>query len=223
MFDLRRREWSADLIDAFGSAARDLPEARPSGERIGELRRRAPRSTSASRPATPVALGGGDTRCGLLGAGAVADGDVGLVAGTTRAARARARPSRMIDAEGRLRSGHHAVPGRYVLEANVGPIGEGFAWLARLLHPDEARPEERFTAEAPTAALGSAAMLANVGALVANDRATRLPGRLVLALAHDRHAGPRRAREPRALGARGHGVRGAREPRAARARLRPRR
>src|SRR5206468_7552851 len=81
----------------------------------------------------------------------------------------------LIDAEGRLRSGHHAVAGRYVLEANAGPIGEGFAWLARLLHPDEARPEERFTAEASTAPLGSAAMLANVGALIANDRAPAFP------------------------------------------------
>jgi autoinducer 2 (AI-2) kinase len=62
-----------------------------------------------------------------------------------------------------------------VLEANVGPIGEGFAWLARLLHPDDARPEERFAAEAATAALGSAAMLANVGALVANDRQPAFP------------------------------------------------
>ena len=89
----------------------------------------------------------------------------------------------VVDPEGRLRSGHHAVPGRYVLEANVGPIGEGFAWLARLLHPDEARPEERFTAEAATAAVGSAAMLANVGALVANDRAPAFPV-ASLALSH---------------------------------------
>jgi hypothetical protein len=121
-----------------------------------------------------VALGGGDTRCGLLGAGAVADGDVGLIAGTT-APLELVLDVPVVDPEGRLRSGHHAVPDCYVLEANVGPIGEGFAWLARLLHPDEVRPEDRFTAEASTAAVGSAAMLANVGALVANDRAPAFP------------------------------------------------
>ena len=221
MFDLRRARLER------GADRRVRAAARRSSPRRG---RRASGSAGSPRsaarelglaPGTPVALGGGDTRCGLLGAGAVADGDVGLVAGTT-APLERVLDEPLVDPEGRLRSGHHAVPGRYVLEANVGPIGEGFAWLARLLHPDEARPEERFTAEAATAAVGSAAMLANVGALVANDRATRLSRRLALALAHDRHAGPSRAREPRALGARGHGVRGAREPRAARARHGPR-
>ena len=173
VFDLRRREWSADLIDAFGLPRAIFPEARPSGERIGELDARAAQHLGLAA-GTPVALGGGDTRCGLLGAGAVADGDVGLVAGTT-APLERVLNQPVIDAEGRLRSGYHAVPGRFVLEANVGPIGEGFAWLARLLHPDEARPEERFTAEASTAPLGSAAMLANVGALIANDRAPAFP------------------------------------------------
>src|SRR5262249_19224547 len=143
LFDLGRREWSADLIDAIGLPRAIFPEARPSGERIGELDARAAQHLGLAA-GTPVSLGGGDTRCGLLGAGAVADGDVGLVAGTT-APLERVLSEPVIDAEGRLRSGHHAMPGCFVLEANVGPVGEGLAWLARLLHPDDARPEERFS------------------------------------------------------------------------------
>jgi len=173
LFDLGRREWSADLIDAIGLPRAIFPEARPSGERIGELDARAAQHLGLAA-GTPVSLGGGDTRCGLLGAGAVADGDVGLVAGTT-APLERVLSEPVIDAEGRLRSGHHAMPGCFVLEANVGPVGEGLAWLARLLHPDDARPEERFSAEASTAAVGSAAMLANIGALIANDRQPAFP------------------------------------------------
>jgi sugar (pentulose or hexulose) kinase/phosphoglycerate dehydrogenase-like enzyme/ribulose-5-phosphate 4-epimerase/fuculose-1-phosphate aldolase/putative sterol carrier protein len=173
VFDLRRREWNEELIDAFGLPRALFPEARPSGERIGALSAHAARELGLA-PGTPVALGGGDTRCGLFGAGAIADGDVGLVAGTT-APLERVLAEPLIDAEGRLRSGHHAVAGRYVLEANAGPIGEGLAWLARLLHPDVARPEERLGAEASTAPIGSAAMLANVGALVANDRSPAFP------------------------------------------------
>ncbi len=173
VFDLRRRDWNAELCDAFELPRSLFPEARPSGERIGGLSAQAARELGLA-PGTPVALGGGDTRCGLLGAGAVADGDVGLIAGTT-APLELVLDAPVVDPEGRLRSGHHAVPGSYVLEANVGPIGEGFAWLARLLHPDETRPEDRFTAEAATAAVGSAAMLANVGALIANDRAPAFP------------------------------------------------
>ncbi len=173
LFDLRKREWNAELIDAFGLPRAIFPEVRPSGERIGELDARAARELGLA-PGTPVALGGGDTRCGLLGAGAIADGDVGLIAGTT-APLELVTDEPVIDGEGRLRSGLHAVPGRYVLEANVGPVGEGLAWLARLLHPDDARPDDRFAAEASTAAIGSAAMLANVGALVANDRQPAFP------------------------------------------------
>jgi sugar (pentulose or hexulose) kinase/threonine dehydrogenase-like Zn-dependent dehydrogenase len=141
VFDLRRREWNQDLIDAFELPRALFPEARPSGERIGALSAHAARELGLA-PGTPVALGGGDTRCGLFGAGAIADGDVGLVAGTT-APLERVLAEPVIDAEGRLRSGHHAVLGRYVLEANAGPIGEGLAWLARLLYPEEERAEER--------------------------------------------------------------------------------
>src|SRR4029453_10958419 len=169
VFDLRRRDWNAELCDAFELPRAPFPEARPPGERIGGPSTHAARELGLA-PGTPVALGGRDTRCGLLGAGAVADGDVGLIAGTT-APLELVLDVPVVDPEGRLRSGHHAVPDCYVLEANVGPIGEGFAWLARLLHPDEVRPEDRFTAEASTAAVGSAAMLPNLGALVANHRA----------------------------------------------------
>ncbi len=173
LFDLRRREWSWPLIEALGLPREIFPEVRPSGERIGDLDARAARDLGLA-PGTPVALGAGDTRCGLLGAGAVADGDVGLIAGTT-APLERVLGEPAIDGEGRLRSGHHAVPGRFVLEANVGPIGESLAWLARLLHPVAARPEQRFAAEAATAAIGSAGMLASHGVLIANDRAPTFP------------------------------------------------
>jgi autoinducer 2 (AI-2) kinase len=82
VFDLRQRDWNAQLCDAFGLPRALFPEVRPSGERIGGLSAQAARELGLL-PGTPVALGGGDTRCGLVGAGAVADGDVGLIAGTT--------------------------------------------------------------------------------------------------------------------------------------------
>jgi sugar (pentulose or hexulose) kinase/phosphoglycerate dehydrogenase-like enzyme/ribulose-5-phosphate 4-epimerase/fuculose-1-phosphate aldolase/putative sterol carrier protein len=173
VFDLRRGAWSDELIGAFDLPRALFPELRACGERIGALSAQAAQQLGLA-PGTSVVLGGGDTRCGLLGAGAIADGDVGLVAGTTAPLElVLAEP--LVDPEGRLRSGHHVVPGRYVLEANAGPIGEGLAWLARLLYPDDARPEQRLLAEASTAPIGSAAMLANVGALVANDRRSAFP------------------------------------------------
>src|SRR5262245_58160429 len=78
VFDLRKLAWNPELIDAFDLPRALFPVVRPSGERIGELSAQAARELGLA-PGTPVSLGGGDTRCGLLGAGAVSDGDVGLV------------------------------------------------------------------------------------------------------------------------------------------------
>ncbi len=179
LFDLRRRAWSFEQIDALDLPREIFPEVRASGERVGVLRPEAARDLGLA-PGTPVVLGAADTRSGLLGAGAVANGDVGLIAGTT-APLEIVSDAPLLDPKGRMRGGHHAVPGLWVLESNAGPMGEALAWIARLLHPDSPRPEARLLAEASTAEVGSAGMLSTLGAEVANDRSPSLPvGQLTL-------------------------------------------
>ncbi len=179
LFDLQRRAWSFELIGALDLPREIFPQVRASGERVGELGAESAAELGLA-PGTPVVLGAADTRCGLLGAGAVANGDTALIAGTTAPLEVVSdRP--LIDPEGRLRSGHHAVPGLFVLESSGGPLGETLAWVARLLYPGAPRPEALFLAAASTAAAGSAGMLSTLGAEVANDRAPSLPvGQLTL-------------------------------------------
>ena len=173
LFDLRARSWSDELIELLGLPRAIFPEVRASGERIGEVSREAA-AAFGLEAGTPIALGAGDTRCGLLGSGAVSAGDVGVVAGTT-APIERIADEPLSDPEGRLRAGFHAAAGLWVLEANLGPMGESLSWIARLLHPDSAQPESRFIAEAGRAEPGAAGMLSSLGVQIQDDRAPSLP------------------------------------------------
>ena len=162
-----------ELIDAFGLPRALFPEARPSGERIGALSAHAARELGLA-PGTPVALGGGDTRCGLLGAGAVADGDVGLVAGTTAPLElVLAEP--LVDARGPPAQRTPRGAGRWVLEATPARSARASPGSRACCTPTTRGPRSASPPRPRRAPMGSAAMLANVGALVANDRAPAFP------------------------------------------------
>ena len=73
LLDVRRRDWSDELLDALEIARDPLPPVRPAAAVAGVLQ---PAAASAlGLPAgIPVATGGGDAACGLLGAGIVEPG-----------------------------------------------------------------------------------------------------------------------------------------------------
>ena len=212
LFDLAARAWNEGADRRVRAAARALS----GGEAVG----RADRALSRARarelgfaPGTPVALGGGDSAAGCS-ARARSRTATGLVAGTTA-------PLELVLAEpcrsrGRLRSGRHAVPGCSVLEANAGPIGEGFAWLARLLHPTRRGPRSASPPRRPPPRWARPRCSRTSARWSPTTRAWLSRGSLSLSHMTGTQGRPRG--EPRALGARGLRVRGAREPRAARAR-----
>jgi len=173
LFDLARREWSWGRIERLGLPRNIFPEARASGSMIGELQPSAAVDLGLVAQ-TPVGLGGGDTQCGLFGSGAIVEGDVALIAGTTAPVQIVTSEA-MVDDQGKLWSGHHVIPGLWVLESNGGPMGETLSWFARLLFPESAQPESRLLEEAATAEMGAAGMLSTLGAEVMNARAPSMP------------------------------------------------
>ncbi len=123
---------------------------------------------------TPVAVGGADTQCGLLAAGAVAPGALGVIAGTSAPVlQVQAKP--VLDPSARLWTVHHLVPGLHALESNAGGMGEALEWIAGLLFPDVAHPVLHLLAEAATSPPGAAGTLSSLGAEVMDGRRISLP------------------------------------------------
>jgi sugar (pentulose or hexulose) kinase/phosphoglycerate dehydrogenase-like enzyme/ribulose-5-phosphate 4-epimerase/fuculose-1-phosphate aldolase/putative sterol carrier protein len=192
LFDLQQREWAWDLAEGFGIPRRLLPPIQSAGSRLGVLTPAAA-EVLGLRAGIPVALGGGDTQCGLLGAGAVKPGQVAAICGTT--APIQLVLDRVcIDAQERLWTGCHVLPGLWVLESNASVVGESLDWFARLLYPEAPHPVARFLAEAGLSEPGASGILSSVGAEVMNARELKPPmGSLTLShltTAHD----PRRRR-----------------------------
>lgn len=70
LLDVRRRNWSPELLAVLDIDAARLPSVRESVAVAGELSREAAEALGLS-PSVPVITGGGDTPCGILGAGIV--------------------------------------------------------------------------------------------------------------------------------------------------------
>jgi len=187
LFDLERREWAWDLIDLLELPRRLFPPVRESGTRLGALATGAAQALGL-RPGTPIAVGGGDTQCGLLGAGAIAHGQAAIIAGTTVPVQLVLDRPR-IDPQRRLWTGCHVVPGTWVLESNAGAMGEALDWFARTLYPDSPQPAAHLLAEAGLSEAGAAGILSTIGVSIMNARELRVPtGALTLShlsMAHD--------------------------------------
>jgi autoinducer 2 (AI-2) kinase len=198
LYDLEQRAWADDLLSALELPRDILPEVVDSGQRLGGLTGDAAAELGL-REGTTVAVGGADTQCGLLGAGACATGEVTAVAGSTGPMqRVTERP--LIDDQMRLWTGHHVIPGRYVLESNSGPLGETLDWFGRLLHPDSPAPVARLFAEAARSKPGAVGMLSSLGGEVMNARAMGLPvGNLTLTHLSSIHDPSRREHLSRAI------------------------
>ena len=173
LLDVVRREWITDWLTGRGLPPALLPPLRPSGQYLGPLTEPAAADLGLP-PGVPVAVGGADTQCALLALGALALGDVGIVAGTTGPVQGVAdRP--VIDPEARLWTGLHVLPDRWVVESNGGPLGDALDWLAGLLFPESPRPAARLVAEAAQARPGAGGILSTFGGQVFNARALSLP------------------------------------------------
>jgi autoinducer 2 (AI-2) kinase len=173
LLEIERPAWAWDLIDRLELPREIFPTLRTPGSLLGRLRDAAAAELGL-RAGTPVAVGGADTQCGLLGAGVVAHGQLGVIAGTSAPVlQVRERP--LLDDAARLWAVHHVLPERWALESNAGGAGEALDWIAGLLYPDAEYPIVHLVAEAREAPVGSAGLVSTFGAEVMNARNLALP------------------------------------------------
>jgi xylulokinase len=108
LFDLAKRGWSKQVLDALEIPADWLPPTLEGPEPTGPITAEAAAEIGL-RAGTPVMAGGGDQAAGAVGAGAVRPGVVALTLGTSGVVFVTTdRP--LVEPEGRLHAFCHAVP-----------------------------------------------------------------------------------------------------------------
>jgi len=147
LFDLERRDWAGDIIEAVGLDPAKLPPALPSTTVIGQVIPEAAAETGLL-PGTPVVIGGGDGACATVGAGSVRPGDAYNYIGSSSWIAVTAQHP-LYDPQMRTFTFAHLDPGLYFPTGTMQSAGGAYDWLERLLRGED---ETRLYDELNTAA-----------------------------------------------------------------------
>src|SRR5690606_27404485 len=133
LFDLARRTWSEELLEALDLDRSLFPETFEGPQVTGTLSGAAAEETGL-RPGTPVVAGGGDQSANAVGVGAIEPGIVALSLGTSGVVFA-ATEEPFTQAEGRLHAFCHAVPERWHLMGVMLSAAGSLRWLRDAVAP----------------------------------------------------------------------------------------
>jgi xylulokinase len=126
LFDLRRRDWSAQILAALEIPREWLPPAQESGEVSGRIRPSVA-SELGLAAGTPVAAGAGDHASAAIASGIVEPGCASTSI-DTRGIVTADRDGLTIDPSGRLGALSHAAPDRFLLLATTPSAGTALRW-----------------------------------------------------------------------------------------------
>jgi autoinducer 2 (AI-2) kinase len=127
LFDIGNKTWSEEIIESFQISPDILPEVYPSGAVVGEVTGEASNLTGLKK-GTPVIAGGADTNCALVATGALEEGQICTIAGTTTPIQmVISKP--VIDTERRIWTSCHIIPEKWVIESNSGIMGRILEWF----------------------------------------------------------------------------------------------
>jgi len=157
-FDLTKRQWMPDVIQAMGLDSDLLPEAYPSTTVIGHVTPSAA-AVSGLVAGTPVVIGGGDGACATVGAGSVREGEAYAYIGSSSwIAVTTCQP--ILDPQQRTFTLAHLMPDHYFSLGTMQAAGGAYGWLERLLHPEESAGSMKLMdAQAANVPAGSGGLL----------------------------------------------------------------
>ncbi len=123
LLDIRTRTWASDVFEELGLRC---PES--SLHEATEIRGTVNAEEFASISGTPVVVAGADTQCGMLGAGGVDTGQVGIIAGWSAPVQMLV-PEPVQSSEMKTWTGLFQVPELWVMESSAGDLGNVWRWL----------------------------------------------------------------------------------------------
>lgn len=141
LLDLKKKEWSGEILEKIGLPEEALPELHASTDVIGEVTPEAA-AECGLKPGTPVVIGGGDGSCAAVGAGVVSPGSAYNYLGSSSwVALATREP--IYDPKLRTFNWVHLDPKLYSPCGTMQSAGGSFQWAR-----DELCSQEKEAAEA---------------------------------------------------------------------------
>lgn len=134
LFDVKKMEWSSEIIKAFDLNPEFFPKIVSPGTYVGDINVDFLSECEIKQKNIPYIKGGGDTLLTLLGMGAINDGDVGVSLGTTAPVDLITNEP-IIDPELNFWTTCHPTKGKWILEANTGNTGNAYDWFKDAFFP----------------------------------------------------------------------------------------
>ena len=159
MFDVARRRWSQEILQAAEIDERLLPAVYESPDICGQISQDGAAATGL-RAGTPVVAGAGDQAAGAVGMGIVTPGAVSATIGSSGVVFASTdRPA--LDPKGRLHTFCHAIPDCWHVMGVTQAAGLSLRWFRDQFGVSDFGPEsyEGLTREAETVAAGCDGLL----------------------------------------------------------------
>ncbi len=141
LFDVANRKWSDEMLEALQIPREWLPDCYESIDITGYVNKEAAAILGLNE-GTPVVGGGGDQAAGAVGNGIVREGLASCVLGTSGVVFWHS-DTHVSDAQGRLHSFCHAVPGKWHLMGVTLSAGGSLRWFRDTLCLQEIEEAER--------------------------------------------------------------------------------
>lgn len=136
LFDIATRTWASDLFERLDIPSSQFPQALAPWTILDEILP-AVAHDAGLPPGIPVVLGGADSQCCVVGAGALTSYQLSDMAGTSTCLNA---PVAQPLSDLRVANYCHVVPNYWCTELGLNASGAAFEWLATLLAPPGAQP-----------------------------------------------------------------------------------
>ncbi|MFW9874215.1 MAG: FGGY family carbohydrate kinase [Candidatus Thorarchaeota archaeon] len=128
LFNIKTKEWSNEIIEAFNINSRILPEIIYPGTIIGGLKSDLMKEFGLYQKKVPVIKGCGDTQANLLGMGATEYDNIGITLGTTAPVHLVVK-NPLIDPNMSFWTECHVIKDAWLIEANAGGTGMAYDWF----------------------------------------------------------------------------------------------
>jgi len=128
LVDIKKGEWSSEIIDTFNFDPDFFPDIVDSGTIVGELKDDINNRFDVDIHRIPFVKSGGDTQATLLGMGVIEEGDIGISLGTTSPLHLVVN-NPIFDPNCNFWTSCHSIKGKWLIESNAGNTGASYDWF----------------------------------------------------------------------------------------------